>query len=287
MLIKELEENGIGRPSTYASIVGVIKDREYVSSENRKLVPSELGFLVNDQLVENFPDILDAAFTANLETQLDMIEEGKAGWVETLKAFYVPFQKDLEAAEVKMKDYKKEAIETDEVCEKCGKKMVIKRGRFGKFMACSAYPECKNTKKLATEGEGDSASPARPADEPIDEKCSKCGAGMVIKSGRFGKFISCSNYPECKNTKPIPIGVPCPEEGCGGNIIEKRSRNGRTFYGCDQYPKCTFAAWNRPVAEACPLCATPYILEKFKDGEKYLACSKKGCGFKKEVASDE
>ncbi len=280
-LIKELEDKGIGRPSTYAAIIGVIKDREYVFSESRRLSPSELGFLVNDQLVENFPDILNVTFTANLETQLDLIEEGKVGWVDTLKAFYAPFQKDLEEAEVKMKDFKKEVTPTDEICGKCNSPMVIKRGRFGRFMACSAYPECKNTMEISTEDGVDSKGIPKPQDQPIEDKCPKCGAMMVIKSGRFGKFISCSRYPECKTTKPISIGVKCPEEGCAGDIIERKSRNGKLFFACNKYPDCKFASWNKPVAEACPQCESPYLVERTKNGEIYSGCPKKGCGFKK------
>lgn len=286
LIIKELEEKGIGRPSTYAATIGVIKDREYVLSENRRLHPSELGFLVNDQLVENFPDILNVDFTANLENQLDMIEEGKKEWVDTLKAFYAPFKKDLEVAEVKMKDFKSEAIETDEVCEKCGNKMVIKRGRFGKFLACSGYPECKNTKQVPAENESDGENQTKPADEPVKEICPTCGAGMVIKAGRFGKFIACVNYPECKTTKSISIGVKCPEEDCGGEIVEKRSRKGRTFYGCNQYPKCKFAAWNRPVLKNCPKCDSTYLVERYKEGEKYLSCPVKECDFREDAKED-
>jgi DNA topoisomerase-1 len=286
MLIRELEEKGIGRPSTYAATVGLIKDREYVGDNNRRLFPSELGFLVNDQLVENFPDIIEATFTANMENQLDLVEEGKVGWVETLRAFYTPFQKDLEKAEIAMKDFKKEGIETDEVCEKCGKPMLIKRGRFGKFMACAGYPECKTTKKIQAEGESESAAAPKAPDLPIDEKCPKCGAGMVIKSGRFGKFISCSKYPECKTTKPIGIGVRCPQEGCDGEIVEKRSKAGRSFFGCSKYPDCKFASWSKPVSGKCPQCQHLFLVEKFKEGEKYLACPQKECNYRKEVEEE-
>lgn len=286
MLIRELEEKGIGRPSTYAATVGLIKDREYVFDNNRRLFPSELGFLVSDQLVENFPDILDAAFTANMENQLDLVEEGKAGWVETLKAFYVPFKKDLEKAETAMKDFKKEGIETDEVCDKCGQKMLIKRGRFGKFMACAGYPECKTTKKIQPDGAAESSAAPKAPDIPTDEICPACGAGMVIKSGRFGKFIACSKYPDCKTTKPIGTGIKCPEEGCGGEIVEKRSRAGRSFYGCNKYPACKFASWNKPVPEKCPQCQHPFLVERHKEGEKYIACPQKECKFRKEVEEE-
>jgi len=284
-LIRELEEKGIGRPSTYAATVGVIKDRQYVLVNNRRLGPSELGFLVNDQLVENFPDILNVTFTANLEDQLDRVEDGKVPWVDMLRDFYTPFSKDLEAAKIKMKDFKQEGIETDEVCEKCGSKMVIKRGRFGKFMACSAYPECKNTKKVASETDPRAPGAAKTPDQPIDDKCPKCGSDMVIKSGRFGKFIACTKYPECKATKPLGIGVPCPEPGCGGEVVEKRSRNGRQFYGCNRYPECKFASWNRPAEGTCPECDSPYLVERYKEGSKYLACPKKGCQFRQDAAA--
>ncbi|HAX45241.1 MAG TPA: type I DNA topoisomerase, partial [Nitrospina sp.] len=194
MLVKKLEEEGVGRPSTYAAIVSVIKDRDYVKNEERRLAPTELGVLISDLLLEHFPDIMTTEFTANMESQLDQIEEGSAEWVKTLQTFYVPFKSDLDEAEKKMKDLKAEVEETDEVCDKCSQPMIIKWGRFGKFMACSGYPDCKNTKEVPKEGP-DGKMVSEPA--TVEGVCDKCQGPLIMKVGRFGKFIACSNYPEC------------------------------------------------------------------------------------------
>ena len=276
MLVKELEDKGVGRPSTYAATISVIKDRDYIQSVERRLQPVELGFMINDLLVENFPDIMNAEFTAKMEEQLDDIEEGKLEWVDALKSFYTPFKLDLEKAEEKMKDFKAVVEETDEVCEKCDQPMIIKWGRFGKFMACTGYPECKNTKDLG--GKGDSEDGAT-ADE-VEGNCDKCESPLIMKRGRFGKFIACSNYPECKFTKPIGLGISCPEEACKGEIAARRSKKGRTFYGCTKYPDCNFTSWDKPVAEACPECKNPFLIEKWKKNEDpSILCP--SCGFKK------
>ncbi len=275
MLVKELEARGIGRPSTYASIISVIKDRDYVKTEEKRLTPTELGGLVNELLVENFPDIMTEKFTAELEENLDLIEDGKSEWIDTLKKFYGPFEKNLLEAEEKMKDIKSQVEETDEVCEKCGEPMIIKWGRFGKFMACSGYPDCKNTREIKKVGSDD--------EEPQQEaegECEKCNAPLVFKMGRFGKFLACSNYPDCKFTKPISMGVSCPEENCKGYVTSRRSKKGRTFYGCSAYPDCSFVSWDKPVPEACPECANPYMVEKWKKNEgASVICPK--CKFKK------
>lgn len=274
MLVKELEDKGIGRPSTYAATISVIKDRDYIRSEERRLFPSELGFLVCDALVENFPDIINTEFTAKMENQLDEIEDGKMEWVQALQDFYKPFKIDLEEAEKKMKDLKSQVEETDEVCEKCGQPMIIKWGRFGKFMACTGYPECKSTKNLGEDGTGAQAP------EEVEGNCEKCESPLIMKMGRFGKFIACSNYPECKFTKPVSLGIACPEEGCKGEISPRRTKKGRTFYGCSKYPDCKFTSWEKPVAEACPECKHPYMVEKFKKEEGVsIVCPQ--CGFKK------
>ena len=276
MLVKELEDKGVGRPSTYAATISVIKDRDYIQSVERRLQPVELGFMINDLLVENFPDIMNAEFTAKMEEQLDDIEEGNLEWVDALKSFYTPFKLDLEKAEEKMKDFKAVVEETDEVCEKCDQPMIIKWGRFGKFMACTGYPECKNTKDLG--GKGDSEDGAT-ADE-VEGNCDKCESPLIMKRGRFGKFIACSNYPECKFTKPIGLGISCPEEACKGEIAARRSKKGRTFYGCTKYPDCNFTSWDKPVAEACPECKNPFLIEKWKKNEDpSILCP--SCGFKK------
>ena len=280
MLVKELEDKGVGRPSTYASIISVIKDRDYIQNQERRLKPVELGFMINDLLVENFPDIMTTAFTAKMEEQLDEVEDGKKQWRDVLQTFYTPFKKDLEEAEKKMKDFKAEVEETDEVCEKCDKPMIIKWGRFGKFLACSAYPDCKNAKdikKPGTEGEPE-------ASDEVEGDCDKCKSPLIIKRGRFGKFIACSTYPDCKFTKPIGLGIKCPEDGCKGEIAPRRTKKGRTFYGCTKYPDCTFTSWDKPKDEACPECKHPFMVEKWKKNEEPSTLCPE-CGFKKTNAA--
>ena len=280
MLVKELEDKGVGRPSTYAATISVIKDRDYIQNVDRRLQPVELGFMINDLLVENFPDIMTTEFTSKMEEQLDDIEAGKLEWVDALRSFYTPFKADLEKAEEKMKDFKAEVEETDEVCEKCDQPMIIKWGRFGKFMACTGYPECKNTKDLG--GKGDSEDGAK--DDEVEGNCDKCESPLIMKRGRFGKFIACSNYPECKFTKPIGLGISCPEEACEGEIAARRSKKGRTFYGCTKYPDCKFTSWDKPVAEACPECKNPFLIEKWKKNEDPSTLCP-SCGYKKTDAA--
>ena len=280
MLVKELEDKGVGRPSTYAATISVIKDRDYIQNVDRRLQPVELGFMINDLLVENFPDIMTTEFTSKMEEQLDDIEAGKLVWVDALKSFYTPFKADLEKAEEKMKDFKAQVEETDEVCEKCDQPMIIKWGRFGKFMACTGYPECKNTKDLG--GKGDSEDGAK--DDEVEGNCDKCESPLIMKRGRFGKFIACSNYPECKFTKAIGLGISCPEEACEGEIAARRSKKGRTFYGCTKYPDCKFTSWDKPVAEACPECKNPFLIEKWKKNEDPSTLCP-SCGYKKTDAA--
>ena len=280
MLVKELEDKGVGRPSTYAATISVIKDRDYIQNVDRRLQPVELGFMINDLLVENFPDIMTTEFTSKMEEQLDDIEAGKLEWVDALRSFYTPFKADLEKAEEKMKDFKAQVEETDEVCEKCDQPMIIKWGRFGKFMACTGYPECKNTKDLG--GKGDSEDGAK--DDEVEGNCDKCESPLIMKRGRFGKFIACSNYPECKFTKAIGLGISCPEEACEGEIAARRSKKGRTFYGCTKYPDCKFTSWDKPVAEACPECKNPFLIEKWKKNEDPSTLCP-SCGYKKTDAA--
>jgi DNA topoisomerase-1 len=283
-LIKELEDKGIGRPSTYATIMSTILQRDYVEAKERRLHPTPLGMLISDLLVENFPKILDVKFTANMEEELDQIEEGKKGWVDALNDFYEPFSSDLKTAESKMRDVKKEVEMTDEICDKCGKNMVIRWGRFGRFLACSNYPECKSTRPLKEE-KGQGSGGRGQILEVTDEKCDKCGAPMQVKQGRYGKFLACTKYPECKSTKPISLGVPCLQEGCAGSLVERRTRKGKTFYGCSNYPKCKFATWNKPIAEKCSECGHPYLIEKrTKSGEVEIRCGNKECTFKRAAA---
>ncbi|MCK4739633.1 MAG: type I DNA topoisomerase [Deltaproteobacteria bacterium] len=250
-LVKELEEKGIGRPSTYASIISTIIDREYVLKEDRRLRPTELGKLVTELLVKSFPKILNAEFTAHLEDELDQVEEGKLPWVGVMKDFYTPFKENLEKAKVEMKNVKAEAEKTDLKCEKCGSEMVIKWGRRGKFLACTGYPECKSTSDFSTTEDGTITRVERDPDaDKTDEKCPKCSSAMTVKNGRFGRFLACTAYPDCKGTKSFSIGVKCPEAECDGMLVEKRSKRGRTFYGCSKYPTCKYATWEYPKKDA-------------------------------------
>ncbi|MBI5492991.1 MAG: type I DNA topoisomerase [Deltaproteobacteria bacterium] len=243
-LVKELEEKGIGRPSTYAAIISTIQDREYVVKDKTQLKPTELGFLVTDLLISSFPEILDVEFTARMEEELDMIEEGTMQWKKTMHEFWGPFKESIEKAKKDMKNVKAEEVATDISCEKCGKTMVIKWGRKGKFLACSGYPECKNTKDFTTDEHGKVTAVERAA-ETTDTPCPKCGKQMVVKSGRFGKFLACSDYPDCKTTLPYSTGIPCPN-GDGGTLVERRTKKGRMFFSCSKYPDCKYATWELP-----------------------------------------
>ncbi len=255
-LVKALDENGIGRPSTYQAIIANIKGKDYVTLEKdtgstAKFKPTELGIMVSDILKAGFPDILDIKFTANMENKLDEIEQGKVDRKTLLSDFYAKLQDRLKLAAKGIKDIKGASVPTDIKCEKCGKPMVIKFGRFGKFLACSGYPECKNTKELTSHAkEGAAIAAAAPETTETSIICEKCGKPMVIKFGRFGKFLACSGYPECKNTKPMPLksNIPCPT-GCGGYLSLKRTKKGKKFYGCSNYPGCNYVTWNLPKQE--------------------------------------
>ena len=281
MLVKKLEEEGVGRPSTYAAIISVIKDRAYVESEERRLAPTKLGYLVSDLLLEHFPKFMTTKFTADMESQLDQIEFGETEWVKTLQSFYTPFKLDLDEAEKKIGD--SEVEETDEVCDKCSQPMIVKWGRFGKFMACSGYPDCKNTKQISKEGSDGKAVSESTA---VEGTCEKCQSSLVLKVGRFGKFIACSNYPDCKFTKPIDLGIKCPKDDCKGKIAARRSKKGRMFYGCTAYPNCDFVSWDKPVPEPCPKCNNAYTVEKWKKDEgTSIICPESECDYKKPVVA--
>jgi DNA topoisomerase-1 len=328
-LVKALEEKGIGRPSTYASIMSVIQDREYVEKTEGRFRPTELGMIVNDLLVESFAELFNVQYTARMEEELDEVEDGKLTWTAALKEFYDKFTVDLEAAQKHMKDVKRQEILTDEVCDKCGSKMAIKFGRFGQFLACTNYPECKNTRELAKPAAAGAEGGAE--ENPFaDETCEKCGRPMTLKRGRFGQFLACTGYPECKTTRKItksgvaaaPVmleekcpecgsqlairhgpfgeftacsrypdckfikrettGVPCMKPGCKGEILVKKSRRGKVFYGCSEYPNCDAVFWDKPVAESCPQCGKPFLLEKYnaKKEETTRYCSDEGCDYK-------
>ena len=252
-LVKLLEEKGIGRPSTYAPILGTLTDRNYVTKDKNRLVPTALGISVSDLLTQFFPDVMDVAFTANMEDSLDEIARGERQWVPMLENFYTPFKKTLEEARDKMPRVKVEEP-TDELCEKCERPMVIKTGRFGRFMACSGFPECRNTREIGSNG----AAPAQ--EETTDEKCEKCDSPMVIKTGRFGRFMGCSNYPKCRNIKPMKTGARCPK--CDdGDLLERKGRRG-VFYGCSNYPDCRFLVNKRPLPEPCPECEGLMVIDR-------------------------
>ncbi len=270
-LVKELEAKGIGRPSTYSPIIGTIQDRGYVEKEGKALKPTTLGETVNEQLIKHFPVILDIEFTAKMEDDLDSILEGKTDRVTVLKQFYGPFEESLKKAETEMEKIKKEVM-TDQVCEKCGKPMMIRTGRFGDFLACSGYPKCRNTKPL----------PGSKEAEEVKEVCEKCGKPMVMKRSRFGSFLACSGYPECKNIKPVlkPTGIKCPK--CGGDLVERKSKRGKIFYSCSNYPKCEYALWNKPLAEKCPKCGS-IMVEKRTKSEAKKACTNEACGFEEPI----
>jgi DNA topoisomerase-1 len=329
-LVKAMEENGIGRPSTYASIISVIQAREYVNKIEGRFKPTMLGRMLVDRLLSPaFDDILDLNYTRELEEDLDKIEEGTENYKSTLSSFYKKFQKDLERGKREMPNLK-EGLQPDPAvtCDKCGKPMVIKAGKFGLFLACSGYPECENTRELETpeagaEGEGieeacencvkpmavkrgrfgqflactgypeckttrkiiatkQGMTAAKP-DQILDEKCPKCESNLVIKQGRFGEFTACTNYPACKYVKQKSTGVLCPKDG--GDIVERKSRRGKVFYGCANYPDCDFTLWNKPIVETCPECKAPFLVEKItKRHGRQLICNNEECSY---VRSEE
>jgi DNA topoisomerase-1 len=338
-LVKELEADGVGRPSTYASILSTIQEREYVKKEGGKFVPTELGMVVTDLLLESFQNLFDVTYTAGMEQRLDEIEDGTMDWRVAMSEFYERFQKDLEYAERHMTDIKRMEKPTDLVCDKCGRPMVIrwgrhgsfiactgyneknaegepactntreltvdlpdldkadlteqdaeeycencgrpmvlKKGRFGQFYACSGYPDCKTTKQIGGE--------QKKSDVPLEEKCPQCGNNLVLKHGRFGEFTACSNYPKCKFVKQKTIGVPCPN--CSqGEVVERRSKRGKTFYGCSRYPECDFVAWGKPIAEKCPECGSSYLVEKWLKAGGVAQCPNGECKFKRPIAPVE
>ncbi len=342
-LVKELEERGIGRPSTYAAILSTLQDKEYVakaegekvSRARRHLVPTPLGAVVSDLLVESFPQIMEVDFTAGLEKSLDQVEEGKQDWRVLLKDFYGPFATALKAAQKNMRQIKGKGLPTDlkcpqcggpltirlgkhgeflacgrypectysadftrdengalqvqetpqaegELCDLCGSPMVVKKGKYGPFLACSAYPKCKGLRPLPG---AENDRPARPAAEPLGEPCPQCGQELLIKPTRTGgRFISCSGYPKCRYSRGLPVGVPCPK--CGGQIVEKRSHRGKLFFGCADYPKCDYVSWDRPVPGPCPQCGHPHLVEKAqRGGPVVVRCPNQGCNFQQDPQS--
>jgi DNA topoisomerase-1 len=275
-LIKELEALGIGRPSTYALIVDTIQARKYVESKDRRLYPTELGITVNRILTKSFPHLFNVKFTAKMEDELETIATGEQSYLQVMEDFYHPFMDDLAAVDKTAADVKKSLQEeTDEVCELCGKKMIIKWGRNGRFMACSGYPTCKNTKPLKEDQDA--------LKHAVGIKCDVCGGDMIVKGGKYGAFLGCSNYPTCTNTRPIGIGIKCPK--CNeGDVIERKTKRKRVFYGCSRYPNCDFASWDKPVNRPCDRCGNPYMVQKFTQTRgEFLLCP--SC--KAEVAKEE
>ncbi|MCX8094367.1 MAG: type I DNA topoisomerase [Candidatus Goldbacteria bacterium] len=270
-LVKALEEKDIGRPSTYAPIIATLLERKYVTREKKGFIPTELGIVVNDILVKSFPDLINEEYTAKMEDSLDNIEDGKIEWRNFLKEFYQSFEPMLKNAESHMNDLKNNIQEdTGQICDKCGGKMIIKWGRFGKFLSCEKYPECKNAKPL-------NGGPV--FDEKIGEKCPDCGSELIKKMGPYGAFIACEKYPQCKYTKQILIetGVLCPE--CGtGKIVERTFKRYRKFYGCSNYPQCKFMTWDKPLNQKCPKCDANFLLEKITKNKITIYCKK--CEYK-------
>ncbi|HUK31919.1 MAG TPA: type I DNA topoisomerase [Candidatus Acidoferrum sp.] len=331
-LVKELEEKGIGRPSTYAAIISTIVEREYVTKEMGRFTPTMLGGKVSVLLVKSFEDIFDLGFTARMEEELDEVEEGKLPWKEAVGEFYTRFIKDLAVAREDMESYKK-GIATQELCPKCGKghllerisrngffmgcdrypdcdytrdlspelptdgdhpieacpecgkEMVLKRGRFGTFLACSAYPECKTTRRLVQ-----GTRKAHQPDEILEEKCPLCELNLVKKHGRFGEFIGCTGYPKCKYTRPITLGIKCPKCGTGEFVRRGSAGRGgrmRVFYGCSRYPECDFTSPHEPIAEPCPKCGAPFIVEKRTKTGVVRSCIKEGCDWEAIVPEEQ
>ena len=284
-LVKALEENGIGRPSTYATILSVLTDRDYVDRLAGRFRPTPLGSLVNGMLQKGFNDILNEGYTAALEEQLDEIEGGRLAWKQAVADFDQKFSRDLETAGEQMPNVKREGVPLDETCPECGSRLLMRFGRFGPFIACSNYPECKYTRNVE---EPVAETPAASANGGVEEEippCEVCGRPMALKRSRFGTFYGCTGYPECKNIRktglqaapPKPTGVPCPE--CGkGEIVEKRSHRGKTFWSCNRYPDCKFSLWKKPVLRDCPDCGANFLLEKVtkKHGVQYV-CNTEGC----------
>ena len=268
-LVRALEENGIGRPSTYAPTLSTIQDRGYVEREGRQLKPTDLGFVVNDLLVNLFPGVVDLRFTAAMEEELDEIARGNKAWQPVVERFYLPLEQALaQAAQAP----RVEEL-TDERCEVCGRPMVARWGRFGRFLACSGFPECKSTRPL----------PGEDQPETTDERCGLCDATMIVRNGRYGRFLACSRYPECKGTRRLQtkVGVACPR--CRGDLITRRSKRGRTFYGCANYPQCRFVTWSRPPAEPCPDCGE-LLVAAGREQARCSSCSWRGAPPKPVVA---
>jgi len=311
-LIKSLEELKIGRPSTYATIVKTILDRNYVEIKEKKFFATDIGMATSALLESYFTDLINVEFTAKMEEELDGIEDGKKDWRNVLAAFYSPFHEKLTFADGNIK---KMNMQTDVICDKCKNPMVLLFSSRGKFLACPKFPYCKNTKNIPQDfvvfNSGmfkadavktlllkdrlaefekqnlEAQTEVKQSNAEAMGKCEKCGSDMVLKSGKFGQFIACSGYPKCKNAKPIQkdIGVPCPKPGCEGKVAVKKSKRGRIFYSCTEYPKCDFVSWDRPSGELCPDCGAHTVVKVSKKGNK-INCSNKECGYKRDMPNE-
>jgi DNA topoisomerase-1 len=290
-LVKELEENGIGRPSTYAAILSTIREKGYVELAKGNFRPSELGFIVNDLLVMSFPEVFDVEFTARMEENLDRVESEKANATELLSQFYRPFKKDLDTAAERMVNIKGVGFATDLNCPACGRRLHIKIGRNGHFLACIGYPACTYSSDYTRDEKGHIQPVVPPPETATDKVCDKCGKPMALKRGRYGDFLACSGFPVCKNTQSLSpnsnaksIGIGCPEPGCAGDLLEKTSKRGKVFYGCSRYPECSFASWDRPVDRACPTCGAKILVERTtKRSGTVHSCLNPDCGFREQV----
>ncbi len=281
--IKELKDKGIGRPSTITTTVVNIQSKGYVAKEKDTFHPTELGELVTDLLIQSFPDILEVKYTKDMEDKLEVIAAGEQSWRQTLADFYGPFSKALELANASMRNIKGEAEETNLTCDKCGAKLVIKFGKNGHFLACANYPKCKNTMEFTREDDGTIV----PQEKVIEYAgvCPDCQRPMIVRTGKFGKFLACSGYPECKHTENIALNVTCPREGCGGKIVQKRSKRGKVFYGCNHYPQCDFVSWNEPTNETCPNCNEARLEIIVRGKAKSLLCPK--CAYSRSMDGEE
>jgi DNA topoisomerase-1 len=279
-LVKTLEEYGIGRPSTYASIMNTLVERKYARLDKKRFFPEDVGMVVSDMLVNHFTQYVDYNFTAGLEEELDQVSRGEKQWKPLLKEFWEPFSTLLKLKEGEVSKSELTTESTDELCPECSQPLVVKLGKRGKFIACSAFKEgCKYTRNIEQENGGEVSEPV-----VSDEKCDKCSASMLIKDGRYGKYLACSAYPACKNIQPLikpkGTGVVCPE--CKeGELTEKKSRYGKMFYSCNRYPQCKFALWDLPIEKPCPKCGFPLLVKKvYKREGEFLKCPKEGCDFK-------
>ncbi|GAB6043952.1 type I DNA topoisomerase [Endothiovibrio diazotrophicus] len=286
-LVKALEEHGIGRPSTYAAIISTLIQREYVTQEKRRFEPTDVGRIVGKFLTEHFTKYVDYGFTASLEDELDAVSRGEESWVPLMEQFWGPFKALIDDKEqsVSRKDVTQEAL--DEKCPKCGAPLAIRLGKRGRFIGCTAYPECDYTRNLDENAEDAAAEPEVIA----DRKCPKCGGDLVVKKGRYGKFIGCNNYPKCRHIEPLEkpedTGVPCPS--CGkGTLLKRKSRNGKIFYSCSTYPACDYAVWNPPLRETCPKCSWPVLtLKTTKRRGTEKVCPQRGCGYAEMVETED